>query len=138
MTKLYDANDGITGRDGGVYLDQVERERAEEARARVEGREPDYDNPGGTAGTVYVTADQLLAHRTLNHSPSQSSKFDVTSDDIVTAYAADDKHDLKVAFDAPDVPDTDEEEDKKEEEKTPVAKKAAPTTASSSSSSSSK
>lgn len=51
----YLAQDGVTGRDGGPYLDQVEREVAEVHRARAEDREPDLENPGPTAGTVLTT-----------------------------------------------------------------------------------
>lgn len=35
---------GKSGRTQGVYLDEVERRRLEDYRARIEGREPDYDN----------------------------------------------------------------------------------------------
>ncbi len=38
----------------GVYLDDVQRAQAETIRARVEGREPDYANPGTTASDVVV------------------------------------------------------------------------------------
>lgn len=37
--------------NGYPYLDQKLREEAEIIRARVEGREPDLDNPGTIAGT---------------------------------------------------------------------------------------
>jgi hypothetical protein len=43
---------------GGTYLDRVERERAEVARAKVEGREPDLDNPPACAGTPVITKNQ--------------------------------------------------------------------------------
>jgi hypothetical protein len=36
----------------GIYLDDIQRRDAETVRARIEGREPDYDNPGTTAGDV--------------------------------------------------------------------------------------
>lgn len=38
----------------GVYLDDVRRVEAETRRAIVEGREPDYDNAGTTAGDQVV------------------------------------------------------------------------------------
>ena len=58
--KLYNVNDGVTGRDGGPYMDQVDAIQAEIQRAKVEGREPDLDNPPATAGQVLVTGSQLL------------------------------------------------------------------------------
>ena len=36
---------------GAVYLDQVQRREAEVLRAKVEGREPDLDNPPAVQGT---------------------------------------------------------------------------------------
>lgn len=42
------------------YLDDVQREQAEVDRARVEGREPDFENPGSTVGT------HLIAERSLS------------------------------------------------------------------------
>lgn len=45
---------------GGVYLDQVQREEAEIARAKAEGREPDLDNPPAAAGTPLVSREQFL------------------------------------------------------------------------------
>jgi hypothetical protein len=59
VVKLYDANKGKTPRTGGPYLDEVQAEQAEIQRAKVEGREPDLDNPGPTASTVLVPASQL-------------------------------------------------------------------------------
>lgn len=57
---LYNANDGVTGRDGGPYLDEVEAREAEKRRAVVEGREPDLDNPPATAGIQLNTAAQMI------------------------------------------------------------------------------
>ena len=45
---------------GGVYLDQVQREEAEIARAKAEGREPNLDNPPAAAGTPLVSKEQFL------------------------------------------------------------------------------
>lgn len=59
-TELYNPNDGLHGRDGGPYLDQVQREQAEVVIARREGREPDFENLPLTPGTPLVTADYLL------------------------------------------------------------------------------
>lgn len=57
---LYNAQHGKTPRTGGPYLDDVEREQAEIRRAKVEGREPDLDNPPPTAGTVLVPKSMLV------------------------------------------------------------------------------
>jgi hypothetical protein len=40
------------------YLDDVERERAEIQRAKIEGREPDLENPPAVQGTPYVTTER--------------------------------------------------------------------------------
>lgn len=56
---LYIASHGKAKRTGGPYLDDLEREKAEEIRAKMEGREPDYDNPGATAGTLLVPKSML-------------------------------------------------------------------------------
>lgn len=61
---LYNANDGVVGRDGGPYLDVVEMENAERVRARKEDREPDYDpaSMASTAGINLVPANRLVVH----------------------------------------------------------------------------
>ncbi len=69
--QLFNPNDSITGRDGGPYLDEEEARVAEERRARVEGRKPDFDNPPATAGIPLVTAAELLSTATINNVPSQ-------------------------------------------------------------------
>lgn len=61
---LYVANAGKTERTGGPYLDDVERHNAETWRAQRENREPDYDNPPATAGTVLVPKSQLVERDT--------------------------------------------------------------------------
>jgi hypothetical protein len=68
---LYNPHDGLTGRDGGPYLDQVERKYAEERRAQVEGREPDFENAPATAGTPLVTSGQLVNMLNPASNPSQ-------------------------------------------------------------------
>lgn len=55
---LFNANDGIHGRDGGPYLDQVEAKHFEEFQAARDGGEPDYDNPRGYPGIQLNTAHQ--------------------------------------------------------------------------------
>lgn len=71
--KLYNPHDGLTGRDGGPYLDIVERERAEVARAKVEDREPNFDEAPAIAGTPLVTGAQLAFMANPSSVPSQSS-----------------------------------------------------------------
>ena len=56
--KLYNPNDGVTGRDDGVYLD-LEEAKAREARsARLEKRKPDYN-------VVQATGIPLVTESTL-------------------------------------------------------------------------
>lgn len=59
--KFYNAMDGVTGRDGGPYMDHDDARQAEINRARIEKREPDLDNPPATAGQVLLTEAQLVA-----------------------------------------------------------------------------
>ena len=61
MTKLYNANDGLTGRTGGPYLDIEQAKQAEIQRAKVEDREPNFDTMAASAGIQLVTAEQLLS-----------------------------------------------------------------------------
>jgi hypothetical protein len=70
--KLYNANDGLTGRDGGPYLDIEEARAAEKRRAFVEDREPDYDNMPLGAGVKLVNAQQLVSVEGVANIPSQS------------------------------------------------------------------
>lgn len=56
---LYDVNKGMMKRDGGPYLDQVQRESAEIIRAQREDREPDLKNPPADAGTYLVPKHYL-------------------------------------------------------------------------------
>lgn len=57
----YNAQDGQKGRDGGPYLDHIERQQAEIRRAYQEDREPDdLDGPlPPSVGTLLVTAALL-------------------------------------------------------------------------------
>ena len=66
----YNAQDGQKSRDGGPYLDHVERQRAEVNRARAEGREP-ADLNGilpPVVGTLLVTAGQVVDNANSNPS----------------------------------------------------------------------
>lgn len=68
--KFFMAQEGMRGRDGGPYLDLVEREAAEIQRAKIEGREPDMENLSAVAGTVLVPIGQLADN--LYSNPSMS------------------------------------------------------------------
>ena len=69
---LFNPNDGVTGRDGGPYLDNVEQHLAEERRAVVEKREPDHEKLLATAGVPLVTASQLVNQGLTTSLPSQA------------------------------------------------------------------
>ena len=68
---LFNPHNGLTGRDGGPYLDEEERRLAEIRRAAVEDREPDFDNTPASAGTPLVTAGELVAMANPASIPSQ-------------------------------------------------------------------
>lgn len=58
---FYDLHNAVRNTDeDATYLDDVECHDAETVRAKREDREPDYDNPGSTAGTPVVSAAALL------------------------------------------------------------------------------
>lgn len=67
---LFNANDGLTGRNGGPYLDEEQARADEVRRARVEGRKPNLDNPGANAGIQLNTAAQMLHTLTVTSAPS--------------------------------------------------------------------
>lgn len=56
---FYNIHEGAGGRLPGKYLDDVERQEAEDERAYWEDREPDYETMGGTAGTPLVPSNLL-------------------------------------------------------------------------------
>lgn len=72
-TPLYNPNDGLTGRNGGPYLDEVQAMQDEVRRAKIEGREPDSDNPGPNAGIQLSTAAQMLATLNVTNNPSMDT-----------------------------------------------------------------
>lgn len=99
--RLYNANDGVTGRDGGPYLDEVEVIRAEERRALVEDREPDYDNPPATAGIQLNTAAQMMFTVDVNRPSTTVAAFD-EADARFSRAADDDNTNLRVFSEIPD------------------------------------
>jgi hypothetical protein len=123
--KLYDANKGLFGRKPGVYFDEQEARNAEDVRARREGRKPNYETMGGTAGTVYVTAAQLLSQESVNNQPSTFPTSAADKESAVDGLVADDSNNLEVAFEAPDVPEDDGLDSVKRQEKNDKALAAA-------------
>lgn len=73
--RLYNPNDSMTGRDGGPYLDIEEAKLAEQRRATVEDREPNFEDMPATAGIPLVTGPQLLTTASVNNLPSQAANF---------------------------------------------------------------
>lgn len=92
---LYNPNDGLTGRDGGPYLDLEEAKRAEIRRAAVEGREPDLDNPGPSAGIQLVTATALLNTVGVNQPSKADAKADA-DEAVVKGFADDENNPMSV------------------------------------------
>lgn len=79
---LYNANDGITGRDSGVYLDHIEAEQAEYLRAKREGREPESDAKNiPYTGMVLRTGAQVLLNGQSVAIPSETDRLFTASKD---------------------------------------------------------
>lgn len=95
VAALFNANDGLTGRDGGPYLDLEEAREAEKRRARVENREPDLDNPPASAGIVLLTGRQVVSNLGVNNLPSQDDSWDV-EDKALRAVAEDKDNNLRI------------------------------------------
>lgn len=117
-TPLYNPNDRLTGRDGGPYLDQVQNLEAEKLRAKVEDREPDFDNPAASAGIQLSTAAQLLRAVDVN----MPSKFHETGPEAERMFkaAAESDNDLHAVGEIPDVlfqePETEVESEEDEDD----------------------
>lgn len=70
---FYNPHDGVKGRDGGPYLDYVEREQAEIVRANKEGRDPVFDgSTPAVAGTPLVPANQVVDNSVMSN-PSRAA-----------------------------------------------------------------
>lgn len=70
---FYNPHDGIKGRDGGPYLDYVEREQQEKVRAAKEDREPVTDgSTPAVAGTPLVVASELVDNSKVSN-PSRAN-----------------------------------------------------------------
>lgn len=103
-TPLYNPNDGLTGRNGGPYLDEEQARTDEVRRARIEGREPDLDNPAANAGIQLSTAAQMLASLNVANNPSmQAAQADALDKAYRTSFG--DRDDLLTSPVADEVPD---------------------------------
>lgn len=109
---LFNPHDGLTGRDGGPYLDNEERRLAEIRRAAVEGREPEFEKAPATAGTPLVTAGQLVAMANPTSNPSQT-EFDPGAT-AVDKLAKDESFPVE-AFSSRPVTDMEKEQEEREE-----------------------
>lgn len=78
---LYNANDGIHGRDGGPYLDQVEAINHERLSAAREGSKPDLDNPRPYPGILLRTTAQQVT----NFNPMLTAGDDRRQSDEINA-----------------------------------------------------
>lgn len=102
---LYNPHDGLTGRDGGPYLDQEERRLAEIVRAAKEDRKPDFDSAPAVAGTPLVTSAELVGMANPASNPSQMNTVDAMTNAVdtlakeesfpVNAFASRDKTDAE-------------------------------------------
>lgn len=82
---LYNANDGLTGRSGGPYLDQEMAKAAEIRRAKAEDREPDLVNPPSGPETRLVTAEQILLATSVNNLPSEEGRIAINAEAALQA-----------------------------------------------------
>jgi hypothetical protein len=86
VVNLYDANKGKAKRTGGPYRDEIEAEQAELIRAKMEKRDPDFDNPGPYAGTRLVPESQLTERDVDKSHYADTVKVE---NEPVTSYVAD-------------------------------------------------
>ena len=91
MTDKFPLHEGLRGRDGGPYLDEVERLREEEKRASREGRPINYNNIRDHADVVPIgdLVDNIYANpgsrdRKIDH------RFSVTPNDHSVKFVAPD------------------------------------------------
>lgn len=99
---LFNPNDGITGRDGGPYLDEVETVEAEKRRAVVENRKPNLTDPPASAGIQLATAAQMLSAVEVNR-PSKQHTFDDEAERMFDAAAKDKSTPFAKKGEIPDV-----------------------------------
>jgi hypothetical protein len=94
---LFNANDRLTGRDGGPYMDIEQAKLAEVRRAEVEGREPDLDNPPAFAGIQLNTAGQQEFTIGVSGIASQDNR-NVTNPDVTFQGSVESKDTLLKPF----------------------------------------
>lgn len=94
---LFNANDRLTGRDGGPYMDLEQAKLAEVNRAKVEGREPDLDNPPAYAGIQLNTARQQEFTIGVGGISSQDNR-NVSDPDVTFKGSVDSEHTLLKPF----------------------------------------
>ena len=116
---LYNINDGLYGRGGGPYLDQELAKAAEIKRAKIEGREPDLDNPPVGGESRLVSAEFLVeADRNYNGLPTLESISTADAEEIIATLVADEGSILKansvIPGDAPVEEDTEVTEEDSE------------------------
>ena len=90
--KLYDVNEGLDYRNGGPYLDRELRRKAEDNRALIEGRAPDYDPAIYGPETRLVTAKDLVEHVGILKHPVlvwQVAVNDLEDRDIISTVSVD-------------------------------------------------
>lgn len=98
---FYNPHDGLKGRDGGPYLDHVNRQAAEINRAAAEGREPDDLNGPlpADAGTPLVVAGQVQDNSGYSN-PSMAGRAGfgaILTDHLLTNSYSDDSEEITVA-----------------------------------------
>lgn len=74
--KVYNPNDGITGRDGGPYLDVEEAKAREERSAFREGRDPNKNETPRGIGIPEKTKREILDRRYIPGSLGGEEKQD--------------------------------------------------------------
>ena len=94
---LYNAAEGLTGRDGGPYLDRELALAAEIRRAQIEGREPDLNNPPVGNESRLVTAAQLIAGDGVLANPSQFDRVFVDAEVAVQALCDNPESPVKIS-----------------------------------------
>lgn len=60
--EFYNANDGLFGRNGGPYGDEIDMQTAEVQRAAREGRAPDFNNLSASPAVLLQNAGQQSAN----------------------------------------------------------------------------
>lgn len=92
MVKLFNPNEGLHGRQGGPFLDDVQRRQQEEVRAIREGREPNYDNMQPAVGDQLRTEEQLLQEAIHSATPPELVGFKgVTATPVINTDGGDDE-----------------------------------------------